>query len=299
MPTEPLSAAYRRARAVLSAALPETNTSGLSLEARELSAKAAGVVRERFYFAQDAAVDPAVLDALLARRIAGEPLAYLLGEWDFCGRTFATDRRALIPRDDSMAVLELFLEMLPQASALTLLDLCTGTGCLGISAAAELAERGITAQTTLADLSHQALALAAENIERFQLGSRVSCQLADAFALRDLPEKAFDGCICNPPYIESAVVPTLDRSVNGFEPHMALDGGTDGLDFYRAIIADAPHILRPGGVLAFEVGYNQAEAVSALLAAAGYTDVQIRNDLQNVPRAVGAYSPKVENQREI
>ena len=289
MPTEPLSAAYRRARAQLIGAIPDTDPAGLSLEARELASFAAGIDRNRFFLAGDAPVDREKLDDLLARRIAGEPLAYLLGEWDFCGRRFLTDRRALIPRDDSMAVLELFLEQLADRSApLSLLDLCTGTGCLGISAVAELGDRGRSANAVLADRSPEALALARENVALHGLCAQIECVRADAFALETFADRAFDGCICNPPYIESAVVPALDRTVADFEPHMALDGGADGLDFYRAIVASAPMILKPGAVLAFEVGFDQAEAVAALLAAAGYTDVAVKNDLQNIPRAVAA-----------
>ena len=291
--TEPLAAAYRRARADLLAAFPDTDPSGISLEARELAAFAAGVPRERFYLAQTALLDPAVLDALLARRIAGEPLAYLLGQWDFDGRAFKTDRRALIPRDDSMAVLELFLELLPQTDeTLTLLDLCTGTGCLGLSAVSDLAELGRSAKVDLADLSPDALALASENIELLGQSDRARCLKVDAFALQTLAPQSYDGCICNPPYIESAVVPTLDATVVDFEPHMALDGGTDGLDFYRAIALGARHILRPGGVLAFEVGYTQAEAVAEILRQNGYTDICTRNDLQEIPRAVAARLPQ-------
>ncbi len=289
MPTEPLSAAYRRARAQLIGAISDTDPAGLSLEARELASFAAGIDRSRFFLAGDAPVDSEKLDDLLARRIAGEPLAYLLGEWDFCGRRFLTDRRALIPRDDSMAVLELFLEQLADRSApLSLLDLCTGTGCLGISAVAELADRGQAACAVLADLSPDALSLARENVALHGLGAQIECVRTNAFALETLADRAFDGCICNPPYIESAVVPALDRTVADFEPHMALDGGTDGLDFYRAIVASAPMILKPGAVLAFEVGFDQAEAVAALFAAAGYTDISVRNDLQDIPRAVAA-----------
>lgn len=289
MPTEPLSAAYRRARANLIAAIPDTDAAGLALEARELASFAAGIDRNRFFLAGEVPVDCEMLDSLLVRRIAGEPLAYLLGEWDFCGRRFLTDRRALIPRDDSMAVLELFLELLAdRAEPLSLLDLCTGTGCLGISAVAELADRGQAARAVLADLSPDALSLARENIALRGLEAKIECVRADAFALETLAGRAFDGCICNPPYIESSVVPTLDRSVVGFEPHMALDGGADGLDFYRAIIASAPTILNPGAVLAFEVGFDQAEAVAALFAAAGYSAVTVKNDLQNIPRAVAA-----------
>lgn len=329
-PVETAAGAYRRARLFLAAAAdaaqkadrpPEPAVSAaaetpfhaaadsarLSLEARELVCAAAGLPRDEFYKKPDAPVDSVRLDALLARRAAGEPLAYLLGEWDFYGYTFQTDARALIPRDDSAAPLELFLSLLPAApprGGLRLLDLCTGSGCLGIAAVLELAARGIKACAVLADNSEAALALARENIARHGLTGAVHTAYADVFALdRFAPEGCrpdgaaggerggFDGCICNPPYIESAAVADLEREVTAFEPLSALDGGDDGLDFYRAAAAALPRLVEPGGIVTFEVGYTQAGAVTALLSAAGYEDVRTAADLQGIPRAVAARVP--------
>lgn len=320
---------------------PETDAARLSLEARELVCAAAGLLRDEFYRKPGAPVDTARLNALLERRAAGEPLAYLLGEWDFYGYTFKTDARALIPRDDSAAPLELFLSLLPAAprsGGLLLLDLCAGSGCLGIAAVLELAARGIGARAVLADNSEPALELSRENIARHGLTGSVRAAYADVFALDRFeaggavagegeicraggsscdglaaapsPPAAsssgedasdgcagsmsgsafpgFDGCICNPPYIESAAVSGLDREVTAFEPLSALDGGRDGLDFYRAAIAGLPRLVRQGGIVTFEAGFAQAEAVASLLDAAGYTDIRAAADLQGVVRAVAA-----------
>ena len=268
----------------------------LSLEARELVCAAAGLSRNEFYLRPGAPVDSARLNALLTRRAAGEPLAYLLGEWDFYGYPFKTDARALIPRDDSAAPLELSLSLLPAAppsGRLLLLDLCTGSGCLGIAAVRELAGRGVCARAVLADNSEAALALARENIARHGLTGSVHAAYADVFALDRFEAggaspAGFDGCICNPPYIESAAVAGLDRDVTAFEPLSALDGGRDGLDFYRAAAAGLPRLLRQGGIVTFEVGFAQAEPVAALLAAAGYADIRTAVDSQDVVRAVAA-----------
>ena len=308
-PQETLSAAYRRARRTLAAktGLPEERWdtaagSRITLEARELSCAEAGIPRGAFYTQPDAPVDSTRLDALLARRMSGEPLAYCLGEWDFCGDTFRTDRRALIPRDDSEATLDLFLMHLPQdAPSLTLFDLCTGSGCLGIEAVRRLRERGCRVRMLLADKSADALSLAEENVRRFGLEDCIRVCEADLFALQTLDPTAafgamdgfgafdgFDGCICNPPYIDREELAELDREVLAFEPVSALYGGEDGLDFYRAGVEQIPPLLKTGGVLTFEVGYAQAGAVAALFLVSGFEDIRFENDLQKVPRAVSA-----------
>lgn len=297
--SETLTEAYRRARMELSAQARQTDevtTSRIALESRELVCAAAGLPRDQFYTRPDTPVDSARLDSLLNRRKSGEPLAYCLGEWDFEGFSFRTDRRALIPRDDSAATLDLFLTHLPSnPSELTLLDLCTGSGCLGIASALRLRERGQRARVVLADNSEAALQLAQENVERFGLQDCVTVCPADLFALDQWDLSAlpfsfdgFDGCICNPPYIDREELAELDREVLAFEPLSALFGGEDGLDFYRSGITQIPPLLRTGGVLTFEVGYAQAGAVAALFLVSGFEDIRFENDLQKISRAVSA-----------
>lgn len=296
---ETLTAAYRRARTALEAPvrrMDEATAARITLEARELACAAAGLTRDRFYLQPDAPVDSSRLDALLNRRIAGEPLAYCLGEWDFEGYAFRTDRRALIPRDDSAATLDLFLTHLPStAPELTLLDLCTGSGCLGIAAALKLRERGQRVRVVLTDNSEAALQLAQENVERFGLQDCVTVCPADLFTLAQWDVSAlpfafdgFDGCICNPPYIDREELAELDREVLAYEPISALFGGEDGLDFYRSGIEQIPPLLKAGGVLTFEVGYAQSGAVAALFLVSGFEDIRFENDLQKIPRAVSA-----------
>lgn len=294
-----LTEAYRRARMELNTQAPQTDeatAARIALEARELVCTAADLPRDQFYTRPNTPVDPARLDSLLNRRKAGEPLAYCLGEWDFAGFSFRTDRRALIPRDDSVATLDLFLTHLPSAPLeLTLLDLCTGSGCLGIASALRLRARGQHARIVLADNSEAALHLAQENVERFGLQDCVTVCPADLFALDRWDSSAlpfsfdgFDGCICNPPYIDRDELAELDREVLAFEPISALFGGEDGLDFYRSGITQIPPLLKVGGVLTFEVGYAQAGAVAALFLVSGFEDIRFENDLQKIPRAVSA-----------
>ena len=269
---------------------PEADRARVALEAKELVCAVTGMSRAALLAYPDASVDTERLNALLARRCAGEPLAYVLGQWDFYGYTFAVDRRVLIPRDDSETVLEAFLDALPASGPLKLLDLCTGSGCLGITAVLELAKKRIAAEAVLADLSADALDVAARNAAAHGLSGRVRTERCDAFHPETLAQ-TFDGCICNPPYIRRGDLDTLDRSVADFEPAMALDGGSDGLDFYRSLAVSLRGLLRAGAPLTFEVGYDQADDVAGLLRTAGWTDVTVREDLQNIGRAVTAIRP--------
>ena len=282
--------ALRRACQLLSG--PDDNTEAgrarVMLEASELVCAVTGKSRAALLAYPNAPVDTERLNALLARRCSGEPLAYVLGQWDFYGYTFAVDRRVLIPRDDSETVLEAFLDALPASGPLKLLDLCTGSGCLGIAAVLELAKKRIAAEAVLADLSGDALAVAAQNAASHGLTGRVRTAPCDAFHPETLAQ-TFDGCICNPPYIRRGELQLLDRSVADFEPAMALDGGSDGLDFYRALAVSLRGLLKAGAPLTFEVGYDQAGDVADLLRASGWTGVTVRPDLQGIMRAVTGF----------
>lgn len=246
------------------------------LEATELACLAAGIRRDRYIFEADREHtllrDP---EELISRRAQGEPLAYILGEWDFYGLTLKTDRRALIPRDDSVCVLELFLSRLsPRAERI--LDLCTGTGCLGLAAA--LHRPGLS--VTLGDISSDALALAEENIALLGLGDRVRTVRANALLPPEFEPGSFHGMICNPPYLcRDELSPTP-------EPLLALDGGEDGLDFYRSVSALWKKALAPGSPLCFEVGYTQSADVAGIMAGEGFEDITVERDLSGIERAV-------------
>ena len=221
--------------------------------------------------------------ALAERILNGEPLAYILGQWDFYGQTYTVTPEVLIPRDDTMAVVDLILErrhLLPQNPRI--LDLCTGSGCIGLTLAARIK----TARVTLADLSPGALKIAKKNTVDQHLTARVSCLTADAMAPASRFLGQFDVLISNPPYVTAAEMAALPRSVRDFEPAMALDGGPDGLDFYRFIAAKWKSAIRLGGSLLFEVGVGQAQDVEEILSQNGFEQIQTTADTQGIWRVV-------------
>ena len=223
------------------------------------------------------------MDAAVSRLLAGEPLAYVLGEWEFYGMTLFVDHNVLIPRDDTVAVTELairkalFLEQAPR-----ILDLCTGSGCIGLAVASRVRD----ARVTLADISKDALAVAKKNITAQHLTGRVMAVQADALAKPNAFLGKFDLIISNPPYIDAQDMVELDVSVKDYEPHLALYGGDDGLDFYRAIADNYKAALKPGGYLCFEFGDGQGDDVCAILEQNGYTILERTNDYNGVERAV-------------
>lgn len=216
-------------------------------------------------------------DALVSRRLTRQPLQYLLHTQPFLGRDFYVDERVLIPRPETELLAERAIAALREHPHPIALDLCCGSGALAVSMALEVPG----AQVHAADLSPDALAVTAKNAEL--LGASVTLHQGDLFVA--VPTIAFDVIVSNPPYIPSADCLTLQEEVRR-EPMMALDGGTDGLNFYRRIASDAPKFLHPGGVLLLEVGFDQAEAVMALLA--DFADVQAHEDYQHIPRMIEA-----------
>ncbi|MPN08560.1 Release factor glutamine methyltransferase [bioreactor metagenome] len=196
------------------------------------------------------------LAVLTARRLQGEPLQYILGEWDFMGLPFFVGPEALIPRQDTETLCEAVLQRRPAGKALRLLDLCCGTGCIGLS----LGKLGGYAPT-LADISPACLDLARRNAARLEIAAAFA--QGDLFAAFPLGEK-FDIICCNPPYIPRSDLDALQPEVRR-EPRLALDGGTDGLDFYRRIAREYPAYLARGGLMALEIGFDQRHAVSSLL----------------------------------
>ena len=256
------------------------------LEARELVCYAAGKGREEFYrdmglYASDQ-VEKTVAE-LTARRLAGEPVAYIIGEWEFYGLTLDVDREVLIPRMDTEVLAErAILAARAAGEGCRVLDLCAGSGCVGLAVAANVPE----CRVVLADSSEGALRGCRQNIRRCELSDRVICAFADA-KLPPLPALwDFDVIACNPPYIPTADIPTLESSVKDYEPHKALDGGEDGLEFYRTVCSKWKGALRLGGCLIFEVGAGQASDVKALLSQNGFEDVHSFQDTQGIWRVV-------------
>ena len=266
-----------------------------SLLARHLLCYVSGKSHEQMVADREMYASQEVCDAMekaVARVIGGEPLAYVLGEWTFYGMTLYIDRNVLIPRDDTCAVAQLamkqglFLEQDPR-----ILDLCTGSGCIGLA----IAQRVKDARVTLADISKDALNIAKKNVTRHQLSGRVSCVQADALGAAPTYLGKFDMIVSNPPYIPTEEMAELPNSVKNYEPHMALDGGTDGLDFYRSIVENYTSALKPGGYLCFEFGMGQGDDVCAILTQHGYTILERVQDFNERERAVLAQLGRKED----
>ena len=266
--------------------LREAGVEGAQLEARELLCHAAGKSREQFY--RDMALyapDPVEekLAALVERRLAGEPVAYLIGEWEFYGLTLDVTPDVLIPRMDTEVLAERAILLARAAGeGARVLDLCAGSGCVGLAVASNVP----ACRVVLAEKDERALAVCKRNVRRHELNARVTCVQADALADPEPALWDFDVIACNPPYIPTGDLAGLDVSVRDYEPRSALDGGPDGLDFYRAIAAGWGRALRLGGSLLFEVGFDQAMAVAAILEGCGFTDLQSTQDTQGIPRVV-------------
>jgi len=210
------------------------------------------------------------------RRILGEPMQYILGTQEFMGLEFIVDKNVLVPRADTETLVE---EVLKENKGMSVLDICTGSGCIGLS----IAHYNKKAFVLGLDISEAALQVAEKNAEKLKLSDRVRFEKTDI--LSQTPSGVFDVIVSNPPYIESAEIEKLQVEVKGHEPHIALDGGADGLDFYRRIINIAPKLLQEKGKLYFEVGFNQAEEVKKLMEK-HFDNVEAVKDLCGVLRVV-------------
>lgn len=256
-----------------------------TLEARELVCFAAGKTREQFvrdgqlYVPQDVEEQAR---ALMRRHLAGEPLAYLIGEWEFYGLPLDISEQVLIPRSDTEVLAGEAIRWLQTQQDARVLDLCAGSGCVGLAVASQVH----ACRVVLGEKSEAALRICRQNIRRSGLLGRVTPMPADALEppTRQLGE--FDCIVCNPPYIPTQDIETLDVSVRDYEPHMALDGGEDGLEFYRAISENWREALHPGARLYFEVGIGQADSVLRIMRRQGFGELEIVPDTAGIPRVV-------------
>ena len=222
----------------------------------------------------------ATYKALIQRRLAYEPTQYLIGQKEFYNRPFKVDARVLIPRPETELLVQTVLGLLPKDAPARVLDLCTGSGCIGISIAAERPLTSVWAT----DLSGDALEVAKANAEALQVSGRVTFFKGDLLA--PLPADAqFDVIVSNPPYISSPQLAGLQKEVQK-EPKLALDGGVDGLVVIRPLVVAALPQLKAGGTLALEISDDQGAAVKALLDAAGAVDTRIVKDLARLDRMV-------------
>jgi release factor glutamine methyltransferase len=261
-------------------------------EAKLLASFAAGKTKEAFFrdlrmFPPEGAFERE-LDTLLERRISGEPVQYIVGEWEFYGLPIKISKDVLIPRDDTEVLAHEAIAILTRGSEKSrALDLCAGSGCIGLAIAANVPRVSVV----LGEKYAEALALCETNTRLNRLSRRVSVRELDVFEAPPMLLGSFDLLSANPPYIPTDEILTIDRSVFGYEPLTALDGGKDGLRFFRSIISKWRTVIKPGGHIALECGTGQAEYVCKMLKNAGFSDVETRYDTQNIERVVRGRKP--------
>lgn len=229
--------------------------------------------------------------ALIARRCAGEPLQYITGRQEFFGLEFAVTPDVLIPRPETELLIEETLRIVQQRSTddpawhPVIVDAGTGSGCIAVTLARELATVCDEVTIVAVDVSEAALAVARRNAARYGLAGQIEFRQMNL--LDDFPAAPFaDLIVSNPPYVAAHELPALQREVRDWEPHLALTDFADGLSFYRRLLQDAPARLRPDGTLICELGYGQAEAVRGLVDESVWKDVRIIADLQAIPRTL-------------
>lgn len=266
----------------------ELHRSGIdaaTLEARELVAFAAGKTRQellrdsRLYVPQD--VEERA-HALMRRHLAGEPLAYLIGEWSFCGMDLDVNESVLIPRTDTEVLAEQAIGFVKTLDEPRVLDLCAGSGCVGLA----VAKFCPGSHVVLGELMEDALRVCRQNIRRCGLTAQVMPWQVNALDGPPPRFGEFDCIVSNPPYIPDGDIAGLDVSVRDYEPMTALKGGDDGLDFYRAISDKWRTALHPGSRLYFEVGIGQADDVLRIMRAQGFGDIEVVPDTAGIPRVV-------------
>ena len=265
--------------------LRESGVEASTLEARELVCFGTGKSREELQRDSRLYASPereAQVRRLVERRMAGEPVAYLIGEWEFYGLPLDISQDVLIPRADTEVLAEQAIAYIQTLGECRVLDLCAGSGCVGLAIASQAPQ----ARVVLGEIDDSALKICRQNIRRNSLSARVMPIQMDA---REKPARSlgeFQCIVSNPPYIPTGDIAGLEASVRDYEPHMALDGGADGMDFYRSIAEQWKEALTPGGRIYFEVGIGQAGAVLRLMRSQGFGDLQIIKDHHKIPRVV-------------
>jgi len=220
---------------------------------------------------------------LIYRRLKGTPTQYLTNEQEFMSLPFYVNNHVLIPRQDTEILVETALELIDRKKEFQVLDVCTGSGCIGIS----IAYYAPLSRVIGIDISEPALNVAEHNAKLNQVNDRVHFIKSNLF--KGVPEDlkgTIDMIVSNPPYIPTDEIKGLMKEVSEYEPTIALDGGKDGLDFYRFIVKDGKEYLKSGGILLFEIGYNQGDEVAWLLKSHGFNSVGIKKDLAGLNRVV-------------
>ena len=265
------------------------------LEARLIVAGAAAKTKEQFmrdlnlYVAGDFEER---VDGMIRRRLSGEPVAYITGEWEFYGLSMSVNQDVLIPRIDTEVLADKAIEVLKtrNGESVRLLDLCCGSGCVGIAVTYNVPG----CKTILSDHSLRALMVSRQNVLKHNLTRRVTCIEADALKAPPMLIGKFDMVVCNPPYIPTGDLKKLDPSVRNYEPVLALDGGKDGLDFYRSILTKWRAVLKNRGCLMLECGAGQCEYVSAMMKKAGFVGIETYEDTLGIKRVAAGVLIKDE-----
>lgn len=257
------------------------------LEVRLILGKLLGVDKSYLYAHDDLEIDEDLekeFISLMEKRAEGYPISYLLREKEFMGLDFHVEEGVLIPRPDTEILVEYVIEYINRKykdKDLRILELGIGSGAIGLS----IAYYCKNVEVYATDISKKAIQVSNINKEKFRL-ENVRILEGDLFKPVEDMKEGFDIILSNPPYIESEVIGGLQREVKDFEPMLALDGGEDGLVFYKEISKKAKEFLRSGGLLIYEIGYNQAEAVGNILDGENYRDIEIIKDLQGLDRVV-------------
>ena len=269
-----------------------------SLEAREIMLHVTGkdrlaIARDYHLYAPPAEEAQAL--ALMRRRLEGEPIAYIVGEWEFFGLTLEITPDVLIPRIDTEVLTSKAIALTKQTPGARVLDLCAGSGCVGLAVAAYAPD----CQVILADISEAARAVAWQNIRLHDLFSRVAVEKVNALSPAPADLGVFDVIACNPPYVKTCEMETLEAGVRCFEPRQALDGGADGLLFFRKVAFGWRSALKPDGTLLFECGQGQAPAVRDIMRRAAYGHIDALRDTQDVERVVMGMSVWNDDIRDV
>lgn len=220
-------------------------------------------------------------EKLIRRRKSGEPLQYIIEHQEFMGLDFYVSPGVLIPRGDTEVMVEILIEKLKNLDSIRILDIGAGSGAIHVALAYYLKQSTIVA----VDISSDAIEIAQKNAKVNKVNERITYCLSDLFDALDENDK-FDVIVSNPPYIPTEVIDGLQKEVSVHEPRLALDGGKDGYDFYKRIINDANNYFKDNGLLAFEVGHDQAQTIRELLEMANYKDIEIYKDLNSIERVV-------------
>ncbi|MBZ9621617.1 peptide chain release factor N(5)-glutamine methyltransferase [Clostridium sp. FP2] len=219
---------------------------------------------------------------LIQLRKSKMPIKYILGECEFMGMNLIVKPGVLIPRPDTEILVEEVIKHINEKDYTQVCDVCSGSGAIGIAIAEFI--KGV--EVMLYDISYDAIAVAKLNIERFDLASRVDEQRSDLLQSAIEQNKKFQVVVSNPPYIRESVIPTLMEDVKNYEPYIALSGGKDGLEFYRRITEESLQVLEKGGLLAFEIGYDQREEVQDILLKSGFKSIECIKDLSGNDRVI-------------